>query len=250
MADAECICKDVNTRDCSRCVGMLLPFYNDNIDQSNGSVPYQLSVTQTDEFEFFENMNSIQECEIELDPDYNLYGNIKIDCEYQEVEDFRVTDTTKARIVCLNIRSAPKNMEQFKILMDPVLQYCPIIALTETWFNSVTAELYFLRDFSGFHVCRPSNKRGGGVSIYINSLYTATYIKDISFCHPHIETVFVKLPKGSILEDKGMIIGCVYRPPQGDVDNFNNEITNICEYFNSNNDVIYICGDTNLDFFH
>ena len=203
MADAECICKDVNTRDCSRCVGMLLPFYNDNIDQNNGSVPYQLSVTQTDEFEFFENMNSIQECEIELDPDYNMYGNIKIDCEYQEVEDCRATDTTKARIVCLNIRSAPKNMEQFKILMDPVLQYCPII--------------------TGFHVCRPSNKRGGGVSIYINSLYTATYIKDISFCHPDIETVFVKLPKGSILEDKGMIIGCVYRPLQGDVDNFNNE---------------------------
>ena len=47
MADAECICKDINTRDCSRYVGMLLPFHNDNIDQNNGSVPYQFSVTQT-----------------------------------------------------------------------------------------------------------------------------------------------------------------------------------------------------------
>ena len=68
-------------------------------------------------------------------------------------------------------------------------------------------------------------------SPYDNASYTATYIKNISFCRPHIEAVFVKLSKDSLLGDKEMAIGCIYRPPQGDIDKFNDEIIEICEYF-------------------
>ena len=42
----------------------------------------------------------------------------------------------------------------------------------------------------------------------------------------------------------------VTRSPQGDIDKFNDEIIEICEYFNSCSDAVYICGDFNLDLLH
>ena len=234
---------------CSMCIGKMLPFYDEDIENTDTNL-LPFDVTDSMKFEFIETLNNFQEREMELDPDYNLYGNINMECVYQEVEDFRTTNGNNMRLVCMNIRSAPKNIEQFNILMDPVFGYCPIIALTETWFNPDSAKLYFINDFAGFHTCRPPNKRGGGVSIFISELYAATYIKEISFSHPDIETIFVKMSKGNVLSDKGVIIGCIYRPPQGDIENFNNEIADICEFLNTSKDVIYLCGDINLDLVH
>ena len=61
-----------------------------------------------------------------------------------------------------------------------------------------TDNLYFINDFAGFQTCRPPNKRGGRVSISINELYATTYIKEISFSRPDIETIFAKMSIGNV----------------------------------------------------
>ena len=204
MADSECMCVNVSKQECPYCLTKLFPFYNVDIDKNSEVELPKCSVAQMDRFDFIENECDIQDWEMDFDVDYNLYGNFNLDCVYQETEALRNLESKEAKLLCLNIRSAPKNLEQLKlaqVLLEPVLESCPVISLTETWFNADTANLYFLNGFYGFHVYRPSCRRGGGVSIYVNASYTATYIKNISFCRPHIEAVFVKL-------SKEMVIGC------------------------------------------
>ena len=247
MPGSSCTCLNKTIHDCSACMVEMQPFYESNIDDEFVTISPPTYEDYSDKLDFIEKIDNIKDIEMNIDPDYNLFSNVNIDCKYQNVEDFLAIHDYYIRLVCLNIRSAPKNLEQFNVLMEPVFDKCPIITLTETWFTNETVNLYFINSFSGFHTHLPSKKRGGGVSIFIHSHYSASRIENISFCYPHIETVFIKLPKGSVSCDKGVIVGCVYRPPQGDIKKFNDEILTICEYLSRTDNIIYLCGDINLD---
>ena len=135
MADSECMCVNVSKQECPYCLSKLFPFYNVDIDTNSEVELPKCSVAQMYRFDFIENECDIQNWELDFDVDYNLYGNFSLDCVYQETEALRNLESKEAKLLCLNIRSAPKNLEQLKILLEPVLEYCPVISLTETWFK-------------------------------------------------------------------------------------------------------------------
>ena len=75
----------------------------------------------------------------------------------------------------------------------------------------------------------------------------AASIPELNIIKPCIETVFVQIQSKSLLNNRKLIIGCIYRPPHSDVTNFNTEFISICEALKSKKECIYLCGDINLN---
>ena len=184
----------------------------------------------------------------EFDPDYNYYNTITLNCNYFLEEDYLDQKVKQnLQLICINIRSAVKNLIQLTTMLADVFDFCPIIALTETWFNLFNSNLYQIRGYDGFHTIRTNNKRGGGVSVFIKQSYMAVPITELNTTKPCIETVFVRIQTKPLLNNRGIVIGCIYRPPHSDQVSFIEEFTAICEALKDRNEDVYICGDINLN---
>ena len=74
-----------------------------------------------------------------------------------------------------------------------------------------------LPDYKCEHMYRP-HKAGGGVSLYIANDIDDFLRKDLNRMNNCIESVFIEIKKEHINYD--VIIGNIYRPPRGDVEEF------------------------------
>ena len=96
-----------------------------------------------------------------------------------------------------------------------------VIALTETWLSDETTNLYELPLYNSLHLAR-RHKTGGGVVLYIRKDYDFVQRADLSVNSKGTDTesIFIEL----ILPKNGrkIVFGCIYRPPDSDINNFNN----------------------------
>ena len=115
-----------------------------------------------------------------------------------------------------------------------------VICLTETYIQDESLYHSFLDGYDGFHSMRPNGRLGGGVSIFINQrLINYSLISDLTINCSIAETIFIKVS----LERKNFFIGCCYRPP----DSNKNDFLEFCDENFSNlsancRDII-LCGD-------
>ena len=81
--------------------------------------------------------------------------------------------------------------------------------------------------------CR-SNKKvggggGGGVSLYINEKIPFIEKHDLNVFNEHIESVFIEIDRSKLNVEKNVIIGVIYRPPNTDIEIFNEYLWNILD---------------------
>ena len=103
--------------------------------------------------------------------------------------------------------------------------------------------MYEYPDYSVVHNYR-AHKRGG-VSIHITHKISFTVLDALTYSTNHIEHVFIRVDKKEVHNKKNLIIGCIYRPPDGDTQTFMESYANIIQYLSSTE--CYICGDFNID---
>jgi len=145
----------------------------------------------------------------------------------------------KLKIYHINIRSLNKN---FSSLYNFIFETEPdIVCLTEIWQINDNSNVH-INGYNFEFVSRIA-KRGGGVGMYIREGITYSLIK---ITNKHIENLFIKFQAGG----KKHIVGCIYRPPNFEIDVFlcntrevlNNKLLNLEK---SN---VFILGDFNIDF--
>ena len=171
-----CVCYSTSDPPCDHCILEALPFSGVDLNEDTDTNQYvdfhervKMLLDQKDTFVFHESIPDIFHSHQEFDPDYNFYSDTKLNCRYFTVDDYLEHEPkTHLQIICLNIRSAVQNLEKLKVMFNNQIDLCPIIALTETWFNDHTQSLYQIEGFNGFHTVRPNNKRGGGVLRSLN----------------------------------------------------------------------------------
>jgi len=113
-------------------------------------------------------------------------------------------------ILHFNIRSFAKNSDELFLALS-VLNFRPeIIVLSETWFS----ECYIgdINGYNGYHSFR-QNRRGGGVSVFIDSRIRSRGVMEHSFVVNDLEMCTVRLSIGG----SDVTIIAVYRPPDRDV---------------------------------
>jgi hypothetical protein len=145
-----------------------------------------------------------------------------------------------------NIRSAPRNLTSLMSYLKCLSMDFSLIGLSETWFSEGTIDAVRLPGYK--HVYNLRKTRGGGVSIFIRDNLRILEHPELSVCHDSFESIFVELPKGSLLNYKeALFIGVVYRPPRYNHDAFNNHLVNILQTIRSAGANCMLMGDFNYD---
>ena len=139
----------------------------------------------------------------------------------------------------LNVRSLNANYEEVKLLFEQCFKSkFHVIGISETW-KIENASLYYLNNYNFEYQCRTEG-RGGGVGAYICAAIPYTRI---NICISNAESLFLKLK----YDNKTIIVGVIYRKPDGRIEDFENELNNSLHELKLDKYQCVIIGDFNIN---
>ena len=194
-------------------------------------------------------LNELGFQEIELD------NNLNHNCSYFEIEDFHSKIKNKREIFStfsLNIRSLQNKMSEFQDLLDNLSSSSfsfSALCLQEIW-NIPNAQSVLLDNFHPMALKTRNQKKGGGVGIYISKQFQFESLNELDIVNDQYEAIFLKVFK----DRKDFKIICnIYRPPNGDLKQFIEFLSDKLDTFSTNPDLkraneIILCADFNVNF--
>lgn len=139
----------------------------------------------------------------------------------------------------INVRSLTNNFLGFKefILQEDY----DIVGLSETWLSEmISSDVVQVNNYNFIRKDRAS--RGGGVGLYLKSYLKYEILQASS--SKELEQLWVKI----YVRKKSILIGVVYRPPDGNLINFLNDFEDSLCNFRVICDDIFCLGDLNINF--
>ena len=189
----------------------------------------------------------------DIDPDDNLLNFIANDpCQRYNEQEFtqlkrdKFSNNPHLSFFHVNIRSVPKNFKSLTDCFHVLDHWFTIIALTETWHNVNTQDLFNIPGYTCLNKFR-SNRRGGGVALYIAQSIDFVERLDLSIPSEDVDSIFVQLKLNSTSCNSKAVLGVVYRPPSTDPHQFTSDISNVIARGKSDDTRMFIMGDFNID---
>ena len=156
-------------------------------------------------------------------------------------------------LVHLNIRSLWNKIDLFKTTFKS--SNVDILGISESWLSNAIPDA--LVNIPGYTILRQDRKysgndatqikKGGGVCLYIHDQLNGSIceLKDMNRSIDYVESQWVEIrfPK-----QRNIIVGNIYRPPQGNVKNFLEYLEECMEQIDYIHNDIIIMGDINIDF--
>ena len=182
--------------------------------------------------------------ENDIDPDNNFFSNIIDNCYYYTQEQYNqsIKAEGKLSIIHFNCRSMYANFSKIKKYLQQFTNQFNIITLSETWINMENGVDFEMEGYE-FNYINRNNKGGGGVAVYVDSNLNYTMVESMT-------TVIDNLVECLTIEicmemSRNVLISCIYRAPDTNMEAFKDWIEGM--YTLSNQKVLFICGDTNID---
>ena len=157
-------------------------------------------------------------------------------------EKFCVSSVNDLNVIHLNIRSLSKNGDELCAFLSLIKTNFDVVCLSETWVSELGIVDDIFPNYNSYHSIR-KNSIGGGVAIYLKKNINCKIIPEITLNESYIESVFIQ----SCRLNKKFLIGCCYRPPSGDLEQFQEFIDNKLNNLSSESNDLIVCGDFNLD---
>ena len=168
--------------------------------------------------------------------------------EYYSVHGFnkllRNSDSKTFTILYCNIRSLSKNLNLLEELLCSLDFKLDILGITETKLSEKSLSNVNIEGYNFFHTDSLTN--AGGAALYIANNLKVIPRPDIKFDLELVESCWVQIDAGK--NNKTLIIGCIYKHPTCNLEQFRNQLSNIIKILNPNSHEIYIFGDINIDF--
>ena len=190
----------------------------------------------------------IDDSEEDIDnPDYFLSNTRGIHIplsNYTYDTDLIITQRDELILRSYNVRSIPKNLDLF---LDSLKTNFDILCTCETRLNDNLASVYKIDDtYESFHGCRSRNPRyGGGVSLFIKSIYLPTHVPELSVYLPYMEAVAAEFINAS--GRKSLVIS-IYRPPKSSISDFISKMEELLLVLQDRQYAeAHIAGDLNID---
>ena len=148
---------------------------------------------------------------------------------------------------CLNVRSLMLKIDSIKLILQRSNIDC--LVLNETFLNKSITDLEISIDGYDCHrfdrTAESGKHSGGGIVAYVNNKYDFHPITDSVVCSPHAESAWVKL---SLKNTRPTYLCCFYRPPDGSVTDFLNNLNSQIESIvtEPGSDIVMM-GDANID---
>ena len=183
--------------------------------------------------------------ENQIDPNNIFFAILNKKCDYYTESEFNKENLCSyiLSIIHVNCRSLKANFTAFKRCIEQLNGKFDIIAVSETWLTDVDQiDDYMLQNYNLAHVDRLNN-RGGGVLIYVPIHYQFDKVANMSFAINDImEVVTVEL----CINHKNIIVSCVYRTPGGNVEDFNDYISELLDKVKCGKSHIFV-GNFNIN---
>lgn len=168
----------------------------------------------------------------------------QIRCKMCDLHQIPTVALSTMSIIHLNIRSVPGHYEELEALSDS-LNHPQVIGLSETWLSKHNEALYSRPGYHIFAKSRPQ-RSGGGVALLIRDNIQCSLRSDLdTMLEGFAESVFVEIRCHNL--NTSVIIAEVYRPPQGNINEFIHNFSNLLACLAESNTKAYIMGDYNLD---
>jgi hypothetical protein len=145
--------------------------------------------------------------------------------------------------ICFNnIDGVKSNFDRLSIELSAIPTKPSAIALAETNLDSCNKDLFKLDGYQSVYQSKMATKnKGSGLAIYILDKYISNTREEFSSVSKNMETLFITISNTS----EPLTIGAVYRPPNGDVNGFTNELEALMQKLPNKN--VIITGDFNID---
>ena len=163
-----------------------------------------------------------------------------------EFHNFLDNSSDQFSVLHLNIKSIKKNFENFKLFLNSVSFTFSVICFSEKWWDdlaTIEKSLFELPNYNSTHQARGDCK-GGGISRYIHKTLDFTVKPDLSINNNDIESLAIE-----ILSDKkrNALINAVHRPPNGQIESFENFLNTIFSKIKKSKKLFPIAGGFNLN---
>ena len=194
----------------------------------------------------------------------DLYADIienpdKNDTQYKEMfsniesKYYDVKQTSKILQVGLkdfslfhcNMRSLKKNLTLLNDILTTFKEMPSIIAISETKLNENNISNISIPGYQFLSKHSPTN--AGGVGIYIKDNIQVIRRQDFEFDFDGVETCFLEVPR---IKQKNIIIGCIYRHPESNLETFHQLLSQRLDLINRTGLEAYLTGDYNINFLH
>ena len=143
-------------------------------------------------------------------------------------------------VLHINCRSLSKNFTNLLAYIHTVDRVFCVIAVSEIWLRPEHTCLYNIPGYIFVAVCT-SECTGGGVGLFIWQDFCFMPRDDLCISDNNTDNVFVELSPIHV------IIGCVYRKPNTDINNFTIGMDNLLSKINSEKKQAFIAGDFNIN---
>lgn len=165
-------------------------------------------------------------------------------CDYTTLAKYNELNFTPNNfsIIQINCRSLLHNFNNITSLIE---RNAPdVIAVSETWLKQGDEAYCNLRGYN-FISCPRKEGRGGGVGVYISNKWHSSIIEDATLSLRDVcEGIVVELHYDSY----SLIVASLYRPPAGDLEQFNQRFALFLENLSSKTSKkIFIAGDFNIN---
>ena len=148
-------------------------------------------------------------------------------------------------VIHFNARSAPKNLTYIEYFLACLDFSFPFICTSETWFDESNVDLYNIQGYRQENNYRKS-RQGGGVSIFIKEGIEYKLRPDLAIFNEDIESVFIEVDGSYVNSSKSQIIGCIYRPPNRDINVFRRHMKDIRHKLRHYKKRCHLLGDYNI----
>ena len=123
-----------------------------------------------------------------------------------------------------NIRSIVNKFDSFKFFLESFKNAFSVISLTETWLSNQNCEAFNLNNYS-FITTNRGERKGGGVGMFISDDINFKLRSDLNINEEGIiESLVIETITAT---RKNIIVGTIYRPPNGKFDIFENNLRKI-----------------------
>ena len=170
-------------------------------------------------------------------------------CRSYELDELNNDDNllnSKLNILHMNVRSCNRNLDELIAFIEMVKMKFSILVLSETWIKDVHSHIN-IPGFVAYHSTRKGNRRGGGVSIFVDRQIDSTELPNFFINNDVFDCAGIRATIG---RETINIIG-VYRPPRSSdgnqtLDRFNSLFSDLMQNLKPNERNL-IVGDFNVN---
>ena len=173
-------------------------------------------------------------------------------CDYKTENQFNeLFDKTRSSfsncisLLHLNIRSLPRNYDNFTRFLANIDGKFSIMGVSETWLKD-SGYSFDIEGYDFIHNPRP-NRVGGGVGIYVDNDLEFKPRPDLAITDissPSTESLFIEIRRPL---SQNIIIGVIYRSPDSNVNDFVQNFNSLLAKIGKENKLSYLLGDFNLN---